>query len=292
MKYTGPVFRPPPEANTLLLQATVGCTHNKCTFCTMYQDTPFSIEHIDQIEKDLQEAQQMYGTLTRIFLINADAFALTARRLKEISKKIIYYFPEMETITMYASIRNIKHKTDAELRELCDLRINDLWVGVESGNEEVLHHLNKGYTLQTAYEQLARLNEAGIRHNGIFILGAAGRGKGLQNAIDTAKFINTTKPRLVGVTSLGFFDGSELSKEVAAKSFIPATELEILEEERKLIQSIELDNVLFFGDHPLNAANISGMLPDDRHDLIDTIDHVIKAADDDFLACSAVRTTL
>ena len=292
MKYTGPVFRPPPEANTLLLQVTVGCTHNKCTFCTMYKGTPFSIEKIDQIEKDLQEARNMYGSLTRIFLVNADAFALNARRLKEIAEKIIAYFPEMETITMYASIRNIRPKPDKELRELRDLRINDLWVGLESGSEEVLQYMNKGFTLNDAYKQLSRLNESGIRHNGIFMLGVAGRGKGIENAVDTARLINQTKPQLVGVTSLGIFEGSDLSKEVEDKTFTPATELEILEEEKKLIELIELENIPFYGDHPINATTIGGIIPSDRKDMIDTINYVIETADEEFLNSTINRSTL
>lgn len=292
MKYTGPIFRPPPEANTLLLQVTVGCTHNKCSFCTMYQDTRFAIEDIEQIEEDLQEAKRTYGTLTRIFLVNGDAFALRAGKLKTIAEKIIEYFPEMETITMYASIRNIKSKTDEELRELQDLRINDLWIGLESGSDEVIQHMNKGFTLQQAYKQLDRLNTIGIRHNSIFMLGAAGRGKGIQNAIDTATLINRAKPCLVGVTTLGFFDGSKLSEEVAENIFIPATELEILEEEKKLIELIEVDNIPFYGSHPINAAYVAGMLPHDKEDMIATINDSIEAADESFLNSSAMRSTL
>ncbi len=129
--------------------------------------------------------------------------------------------------------------------------------------------MNKGYTLKDAYEQLARLNESGIRHNGIFILGAAGSGKGFENAIDTAKIINKTKPALVGFTTLGIFKGSQLSKEVEQNLFTPATELEILEEEKKLIELIEVENIPFFGAHPTNAANINGMLPNDKKEMID-----------------------
>lgn len=292
MKYTGPIFRPPPEANTLLLQVTVGCTHNKCSFCTMYKDTRFAIEDTQQIERDLQEAKNLYGTLTRIFLVNGDAFALRAKKLKKIARKIIEFFPEMETITMYASIRNIRSKTDEELKELRDLRINDLWIGLESGNDEVIRHMNKGFTLNESYKQLDRLNTLRIRHNGIFMLGAAGRGKGLQNAIDTAKLINTSKPRLVGVTTLGFFDGSVLFKEVAAKTFIPATELEILEEEKKLIELIEVQNIPFYGSHPINAAYVAGMLPHDKEDMINTINDSIEDADEAFLNSSAIRSSL
>ncbi len=292
MKYTGTIYRPPLEANTLLLQVTVGCTHNNCAFCTMYQDTQFSIESIEQIEKDLQEAKLLYGSQKRIFLVNADPFALKAWRLKEISDKIIDYFPEMETITMYASIRNIKHKTDKELLELKEARINDLWVGIESGNDEVLEQMNKGFTKDEAYTQLTRLTMAGIRHNGIFMLGAAGKSQGIKAATDTALLINKVKPQLVGVTTLGFFEGSKLLNDVSNNLFEPATELEVFEEEKKLIQLIDLPHLPFYGDHPINAAYIAGTLPEDRDDMIATINDVIESTDAKVLYSSALRTAL
>lgn len=292
MKYTGPIFRPPLEADTVLLQVTVGCSHNKCSFCTMYKETRFEIENIKQIEKDLQEIKQTYRTLTRIYLLNADPFALSGRRLKEIAGKIIEYFPEMETISMYASIRSIKHKSDKELLELQALRINDLWVGVESGNDETLKYLNKGFTLDTARKQLKRLSKAAIRHNGIYILGTGGKGKGLERATDSARLINDTRPQLVGVTSLGFFEGSPLTEEMKNCNFIPATELEILEEEKKLIELIEVDPIPFYGDHPINSVTIAGLLPQERDDMIDTINYVIETADKTFLNSSVIRSSL
>ena len=138
MKYTGPIYRPPYEGGSLLLQVTVGCAHNKCTFCTMYRDTKFATESIEQVEKDLKEARKIHKSVKRVFLVNGDAFVLGASRLKPIAKKIIEYFPEVGIITMYAHVNNIKGKTDEELKELAELRINDLWVGAETGHGEAL----------------------------------------------------------------------------------------------------------------------------------------------------------
>jgi len=258
----------------------------------MYQGTRFSIEDMEQIETDLQEAKRDHGSVKRIFLVNGDAFVLRTEKLRAIAEKIIEYFPEMETISMYASIRNIRTKTDAELAELYGLRINDLWVGVESGSDDVIKHLNKGYTLAEAQLQLARLNKVEIRHNGIFMLGAAGRDKGIQNATDTAEFINVTKPGLVGVTTLGFFEGSKIAKEVEENLFTPATELEILEEEKKLIELIAVNNIPFYGSHPINSAYVVGMLPADRREMIATINDSIASGDDEFLQSSAIRSSL
>ena len=282
MNYTGPTYRPPYEANSLLLQVTVGCAHNKCVFCTMYKDIQFSIDPIEQIERDLQEAKLHYGNIKRVFLVNGDAFVLSARRLKPIAELIIKYFPDVEVITMYASISNVKSKTDEELRELRELRINDLWMGLESGNEDTLNYMNKGFDLSDAYEQLERLNKAGIRHIDIFIFGAGGRGKGIQNAIDNAKLINETKPMGVSITTMGAFGDSQLAKDVENGIFVPATELEVLEEQKKLIDLIEVETT-YLGIHGINTVTFDALLPKDRDKAIRKIDNVIEQLDDEFL---------
>lgn len=282
MKYTGPTYRPPYEAESLLLQVTVGCTHNKCTFCTMYKDTSFSIESIEQIEKDLKEAKRQYGDVKRVFLVNGDAFVLSATRLKKIAERIITYFPKVQVFTMYASINNIKNKTDKELEALRDLRINDLWVGIETGHEETLEYMNKGFSLKDSYEQLERLNKAGIRHIDIIIFGGAGRGKGIQNAIATAKLINASKPMGVSITTMGAFGNSQLAEDVELGKFCPATELEVLEEQKRFIELIEVDTA-YLGIHSINTVPFDAMLPRDRKDAIEIVERAIGKLDDDFL---------
>lgn len=282
MNYTGPVYRPPYEADSLLLQVTVGCAHNKCTFCTMYKDVKFSTEPIEQIEKDLQEAKALYGDVKRVFLVNGDAFVLSANRLKPIAKLIIKYFPDVEVITMYASINNIKGKTDKELEELRNLRINDLWVGTETGHEETLEYMNKGFSLKDSYEQLERLNKAGIRHIDILIYGGAGKGKGIENAIANAKLINASKPMGISITTMGAFGDSQLAKDVQNGKFIPATELEVLEEQKKFIGLIEVDSA-YLGIHGINTVTFDAVLPRDKDKAIKTVDQAIERLDNKFL---------
>lgn len=282
MKYTGPTYRPPYEAKSLLLQVTVGCTHNKCTFCTMYKDVKFSMESIEQIEKDLQEANEIYGDVKRVFLVNGDAFVLSARRLKPIAKLIIKYFPGVEVITMYASINNIKSKTDQELEELRNLRINDLWIGTETGHEETLEYMNKGFSLKDSYEQLGRLNKVGIRHIDILIFGGAGRGKGIENAIANAKLMNAAKPMGISITTMGTFGDSQLTKDVEMGKFVPATELEVLEEQKKFIELIIVDTA-YLGIHGINTVTFDATLPKDREDAIKMVDNAMEKLDDEFL---------
>lgn len=292
MQYEGTTYRPPPEADTPLLQVTVGCAHNRCTFCDMYRDVTFRRIPMDQIEADLKELRGIFPKSERIFLVNGDAFVLKTSALKEITEKINRIFSKCRTISMYASIRDIKAKSDHELIELRNLGINDLYVGVESGWDEVLEHINKGHSVAEATQQLDRLNRAGINHIANLMLGVAGIGNGLENAHLTAEFLNQTRPNLIWVGTLAVFEGTELHTEMAQGTFIPATELEILEEEKALINAIELDNVRFYGVHPTNTVRISGRLPQDKQRMIATIDEGIKKFGEKTLATAFARTSL
>lgn len=282
MKYNGSVYRPPYEANSLLLQVTVGCAHNQCTYCTMYKNDKFAIESIEQIEKDLKEAKQLYGDVRRVFLVNGDAFVLSAKRLKPIAELFIKHFPNVDVITMYASINNIKSKTDDELRELSKLRIGELWVGVETGNEENLNYMNKGFSLQDSYEQFARLNKSGITHIDIIIFGSAGKGKGIKNAVDTAKLLNASKPIGVSITTMGAFGDSQLAKDVEVGIFTPATEREVLDEQKKLIGLIDFETI-YLGIHAINTVTFDAFLPKDKFKAIKKVDDAISKLDDKFL---------
>lgn len=292
MKFTGITYRPPPEANTMLLQVTAGCAHNNCTYCTMYTDVQFKVEKIEQIEKDLAEARKLYGPQKRIFLVNGDAFVLSAKKLRKIATLILIYFPMMETISMYSSIRNIMTKTEDELKELKKLRINDLWVGVETGDADVLKSFNKGYTMEDTYEQLSRLKKAGIDYNCKLMLGTGGAGKGIQVATNTAKLINETKPKMVRETTLGFFEGTPLLNDVNNGTFTPASELEILEEQKKLIELIDVENTHFASNHYINAVSVQGYLPKDKNAMINSIDYFIQTTDDSFLSSTAARSSI
>ncbi len=184
---------------------------------------------------------------------------------------------------MYASINNIKGKTDEELLKLRELRINDLWIGVETGNKQTLNYMNKGFGLKDSYEQLERLNKAGIRHIDIIIFGGAGKGKGLQNAIDTAALINASKPTGIATTTMGAFGDSQLAKDVKTGKFIPATELEVLEEQKKFIEMITVENTAYLGRHAINTVSFDALLPEDREKAIRLINETIERCDEEFL---------
>jgi radical SAM superfamily enzyme YgiQ (UPF0313 family) len=283
MKYTGPVYRPPFEANSLLLQVTVGCSHNKCSFCTMYKDVPFQVETMEQIEKDLLEARKINSRVNRIFLVNADAFVLSADKLKLIAKKINEILPEVETIAMYASVKNIMNKTDKELKELRELKINELNIGIESGLPEIVEHFNKRFTIDEAKIQLKRLTNAGIDFSVNIIIGAGGSKKTHEHAIASSKLINEVKPKLIFVATLHIDSGSQLDEELRKGLFEENTLRQNIEEEIELLQGLELNNTFFFGLHTSNVIPVYGMIPENKNEMIDALKNGLNSIKSEYL---------
>lgn len=292
MKFTGSIYRPPLEASTQLLQVTSGCAHNQCTFCTMYKNDPFHVEDLGQIEKDVLELKQGRKTLKRIFLVNGDAFVLSARRLKAISDLLIKHFPMLETITMYASISNVRSKTDQELAMLKEARINDLWMGIETGHGPTLDHMNKGHHIEEAYDQLERLNKAGIRHLHGLMIGIAGKGMGQENALATAQLLNKTKPALIWICTTGIFEGSTLGQQVESGLYTPASEREVLEEEISLLNHLDLDQVPFYSNHPTNTSKFYGILPADKDRMVRHIQATMDKMTEEALNSPGTRNSL
>ena len=271
MHYTGPTYRPPFEAGSLLLQVTVGCSHNKCSFCTMYRDVPFSVCPAEQVEADIDEAARRFGNATRVFLENGDAFVLSADRLAKIAGSIRAKLPKVETITMYASILNIRTKTDEELRFLRELGINELNIGVESGLDEALTLLNKTYTASEARDELLRLKAAGFDYGLNIIFGAAGAENRLENAAATAKLLNETQPFLIFTGTVHAEPGCPLHEDIQSGAFTEPTFGEYLEEEEALLEGLMLEDTYFFGAHPSNVLPMRGILPRDREAMLDAI---------------------
>jgi len=274
MHYTGNIFRPPFEANSLLLQVTVGCSHNRCTFCTMYRDVPFRIEPMEQIEEDLNEAARRYPRVKRVFLENGDAFVLKADRLAQIAAMIHEKLPSVETITMYASIKNIRTKTDDELCRLRELGIDDLNIGVESGYDPALEYMNKDHTAEEAIREILRLKEAGYNYGLNVILGGAGSGRHRENARATAELLNRTQPHLVFTGTMHADAGSPLYDDMASGTFTENTVGEYLEETEELILNLELEGCRWFALHPSNIMRADAYLPRDKNELLQRIGYV------------------
>ena len=268
MNYTGPVYRPPFEAESLLLQVTVGCSHNRCAFCTMYRGVPFSVCPMEQVEADIAEAARRWPDAERVFLENGDAFVLSADRLARIAEAVRASLPRVETIAMYASIQNIRGKTDAELRRLRALGVNELNIGVESGLDAALVRMNKGHTARESVDELLRLKAAGIDYGLNIIFGGAGAALWRENAEATAALLNATQPYLIFTGTVHADPGCPLYEDMRSGAFVESTFGEYLDEEELLLERLELDGAYYFGLHPSNVLPMHGVLPRDKEAML------------------------
>lgn len=301
MHFHGTIWRPPYEADSLLLQATAGCTHHACKFCTLYEDLPFRfrMSPLEEIEADLGEAQ-LWGTdpmallsarlqglprrsgPRRVFLVGANPFVLQARRLEEIAGLIRRYLPTVETIGCFARVTDVGRKSGEELRRLRALGYDGLTLGVETGDEEALAFMNKGYRARDIVEQAGRLDEAGITYSFFYLAGISGAGRGAEGALRSAEVFNQTRPRRVGSSMLTVFPSSELYREIQAGNWREESELEKLGELRTLIESLDIPT-RFETDGASNLVHVRGDLPQDRERLTGYLESLIAGADEEAL---------
>ena len=272
MHYRGKVFRPPFEEKSLLIEATVGCSRDKCAFCSLYHDTPFSPSPMEDIESDIRFIGRSRTLFKRVFLIGGDPFCLPYNRLCRIGELVGEHLPRVETIGCYASVRNILAKTSEQLAELAKLGYSGLNIGFETGLDDVLAFMDKGNTVGEAREAFTRLNEAGIPFTINLVMGLAGAGRGIENALANAAVVNEAQPQLIIVTALNVWEGSKLHDYVEAGEFTPPTLREVIEEEAAFLRATELDDTFFFGMHELNPVRVNGNLPQDRDFLADELE--------------------
>ncbi|MFT6903435.1 MAG: radical SAM superfamily enzyme YgiQ (UPF0313 family) [Oleiphilaceae bacterium] len=276
--YIEPVFRPPSEANSLILQVSNGCSYNKCTFCEMYTSPKkkFKLKSIDLIEQELDSVSKSIPNFKRFFLADGDAMTLSFRRLKEILQSIKKFYPGRERVTAYCLPRNIKKKTVEELTELRELGLTMVYVGCESGDDKVLECIVKGETFETSKEALLKLKAAGIKSSVMILNGLGGQKFSKQHAINTAKLMNETQPEFVSTLVVSFPVGEERFREGFNGDYIPLEQGQLFQEIRLLIANFELENTVFRSDHASNYLVLKGDLGADKERLLKTIDMAIN----------------
>ncbi|MCI8284465.1 MAG: radical SAM protein [Firmicutes bacterium] len=282
MHYTGTIWRPPYEASSLLLEVTAGCSHHGCKFCTLYNDLPFKfkITNPEIIKADLKEAQKHMrlwkdNRVSRTFLTGANPFILKAPRLIELAGLIKQYFPENKTIGCFARITDITLKTDKELHALKTAGFDGLTIGIETGDDEALRFMNKGYDSAEILTQCKRLDNAGISYNFFYLVGICGAGKGVRGAKATAAICNRLNPKIIGANMLTVFSDSELYQEILKGNWHEETEIEKYEELKILVENLAIP-VRFAALGASNIIQIQGELPDDKNKLTSLLDKIIN----------------
>ena len=273
MDYEGVICRPPMELGAFLLPVTVGCTHNRCTFCTFYKDTGFRVIPLEAVEAELVRCAGSGRTPRRIFLGDGNPFTLGADRLLEILAMIRRYFPT-PPVCMDATVANIAAKSDGELSALAGAGVEELYVGLECGVEESLAKLRKGFTLAQAREQAARLDRAGIACGAHLMLGTGGAGRGEETALRTAELLNEIRPKDAINVEMFIHRGTELYRQVQAGEFQPASALESLEEERLLLENIRVP-MKYDGFHGWHEFHVWGLLPEKKPAMLKKLDAAI-----------------
>lgn len=289
MKFTGTIWRPPYEASSLLLEVTAGCTHHKCKFCTLYSDLPFKfrMSPMEDIECDLQEVadtlKQWEGfQFDRAFLTGANPFVLKTERLLAIAKLVRKYVPTVRTIGCFARVTDITLKSDSDLTALAQGGYDSLTIGIETGDDEALRFMNKGYAAADIVEQCTRLDRAGIRYNFFYLVSISGAGRGEIGAKATAAVCNQLHPQLIGANMLTIYPDSELYQEIQRGNWREESEVEKYREIRTLIENLDIPTQ-FAALGASNAFQLHGFLPEDRGALITAIDKIIDTVGEEKL---------
>ena len=275
MYYKGKVYRPWPEANSLLIQTTLGCTHNKCTFCDMFREKRFCIRKIEEIFKDIDEARQIYPRIESIFLIDGNVLALKTEFLLKILEKITSTFPECSKISLYAGLNDLRRKSIEALTELKNSGLTMAYVGLESGDRLILERINKGLTPEQAEKGMAKAKAAGIETLVSVIFGIGGKNRSREHIVATTRLLNLMAPEELAPMALTIQPGTILENQVATGAFIQATPLQILEEEKYLLQNLANFDTMYWGDHGNNIVSLKGRLPASRAVFLKTIAHAI-----------------
>lgn len=280
MHYSAPVYRPPREADSILMEVTVGCTHNKCEFCYVYRDIPFKAATMEQIEADLKEAAIRFPYKNRIYLVGANPFVLSFNKLKEIALMINRYLPNIELITTFARVSDIKDKTVEQLKELKQLGFHYIYIGTESGDDEVLASMKKGITSEDSIEQLKKLEMAGIKYFAMYLAGLAGHRNAERHALATARMFNQLNPRVIGIMTLTIYDNSPLKERIEKGEFVQATELEVIKEITIFLQNLNIKTTITT-EHMISLLPFRVNMPEDKERIVKQLWDFIESNSDE-----------
>ena len=275
MHYSGSVYRPPSEAYSLIVQCTLGCSHNKCAFCIMYKDKKFSINPLEQVLADLAEARSMYRRIERIFLADGDALILPMDYLLEVLDFIRRYFPECERVSAYASTKAIMRKTDEDLRTLREHGLAMVYIGLETGNEALLAKYDKGVTVEQIVAHTLRAKAAGMITSVTAINGMGGKELSETHAIDTAAALSRIKPDYIAMLTLRVYTGTPLHEWIERSELTMLSPQELAAENRILLAHIDSEGSVFRSNHASNYLPLKGTLNRDREALIEQIDRAL-----------------
>ncbi len=276
MHYEGNCIRPPSEANSILLQVTLGCSHNKCTFCGSYKDKRFTIKDDNIILSDIMFASKYMRRQDKLFLMDGDALIIPQKRLMWIHKKINQYLPWLKSIGTYANSKSINKKSLSELIELRKQKLKILYLGLESGDNQVLKDVQKGDIAENMITEAHKVKEAGIQLSVTVLLGIAGRENSLIHAKKTGEVLSAIDPEYVGALTVMLIPGTPLYEQYKSGEFQLPDQKGILLELREMLANTNLSSGLFTSNHASNYLPIKVKFPDGKLEGLQMIDRALK----------------
>ncbi|MFH2008086.1 MAG: radical SAM protein [bacterium] len=288
MQYDLPLWRPPSEARSLILQVTLGCSHNECTFCHMYVGKKFRARPWNEVERDIASAARQFPTSRRVFLADGDPLAVGAPRLQQVAETLWRSFPKLQRISTYATPQNLLRKSPAQLERIRQSGLELLYFGVESGDPQVLETVHKGATREQIIEAADRAHAAGFKLSCTVLLGLAGREGSLRHARETASLLSRIDPAYASALSIMIPEADEyrdyplrpVGTETPWRELGP---MELVRELRELVAGLNCRRTTFRSNHASNYLPIGGDLPEDKPALLRLIDKVLESADEELL---------
>jgi len=276
IKYNEPVFRPPAEARSAIIQATLGCSWNKCAFCEMYTSKKFKARSFEELKPEIQTLANAYKGVKKIFLADGDAFVLSAKKLTPILNEINKQFGKIQRISSYALPKDILMKSESELKELRNLGLKLLYIGIETGDDNLLKLINKGETFSSTIDGVLKAHEAGIETSIMIINGLGGKKYSDMHALKSAEIINKVNPKFLSTLTLSLPYGLEHFQERFNGKYQQQTIVELFEELKLFIENLELENVIYRSNHVSNNLPLQGILSKDKMQLIGMLSKAIE----------------
>ena len=279
IRYEGAVYRPPSEAHSLILQATLGCSYNRCTFCAMYREKQFRPRKIKELLQEIEWAGREMGRVRKVFLGDGDALIARPKFLHEVLAALAAQFKELQRVSCYASPQALAVRTVDEMRSLREAGLTQYYLGIESGHDQVLLELEKGVDAAEMIRVANKAHAAGVRLSTMILLGAGKRALSHEHALESARVVNAIQPRFVSTLVITPVEGTPLFESAEKGEFETLTPLELAQELRTFLAALELKRTVFRSNHASNYLSVAGTLPKDKAAMVAALDAVLADPD-------------
>jgi radical SAM superfamily enzyme YgiQ (UPF0313 family) len=287
--YRGTVIRPPSEANSLIIQVTLGCSDNGCIFCPAYKDKSFELKDLAQIEQEIIYLSKKFPETSRIFFADGDAITIPQGDLIHIFGLASKYFPNLSRVALYGSIKSLKAKSVEDLRMLKGLKLGMIYLGFETGDEKVYQMINKFGSPAGNAETCLKVKGAGIKTNVTVILGLGGKELSQSHAVNTAKLLNLSEPDQIAALTLMVAPGTKVYEMREACKFNELNDFEFLEELKTLIENMADFRCQFFSNHASNFYQIAARFPNQKPQIIEELDYILRTKNPGLLTPNFLR---